>query len=715
MREREILQIALGSPACEATTHLLNLQGLAATSANPEDDDDALVAPCCRAGVTHGVTNQLRVPRALLIDHAHNAFRRSSSENPELSTNNDMQLAWSGQIQSISINALAGATESPPSFPQSVPEMDPFLQVFRETSSLLSGSHFSRYRVQAKHQSSSQAYASSSSNSRHVNWDDLGDEEEEDQQAETEHERRERLRRQRRQWQGGTLAPLQNQLDTMWCTILDEESPSSPPPSATEKGANGDKPREKAILPDDLMWTDYLAPPYHPRSILSLPSFQEDAYFPVASGTCLSTWTEDEVLERIRNMLEDCDACQGSILSASGFGIFAGLATQVLHYLQDECPSASRVVLSFDETTKRSTMPSNPSIGEYNTTTDGQEPATDWRTHHVETTREYVNKASAWSDYWESAHAILPLQLQNQNYPSQFHAAAALASALEASTLPFRVCPNDRCRIGMNSFYYGSLSGDSDFGTVPSLSLSEFLGIVKPRDKLSVLELDALARGATEEPLWPSLVEGTSVERDRRMREFPQVVGNRRPRDVLPGRWLLGTDQGGRLSSLSMTGDGTDRSLHTHFALATAIRPSAVGVAPLPHYVDCMMQSMGIRFRPEQSVATAVEQSLLSVTADGYGAGSYWRSLCKKNQPVVAVMGNTTRFYPRAHAMATNLKTALSSRSRAFYNRDVAGGLLAEIEDCQEALSTLWDLRDLYQPPHGSGLVDDADGDYVGW
>lgn len=441
-----------------------------------------------------------------------------------------------------------------------------------------------------------------------------------------------------------------------------------------------------------------------------MPPYQDDgAYFPVASGSALSLWTEDEVLERIRNMLEDCDSVQGSILSASGFGIYAGLATQILHYLQDECPSASRIVLSFEETKKIDGSAEVSKDG----STEQEGVQADWRTHHVETTRDSVNRASSWYDFVESSHAILPLQVPVDKFPSRFHANAFVASALESSTLPFRVRPNARLRIGMNSYYYGSFSGDSDFGTVPNLSLSEFLGIVKPRARLSVLELDAL-NPDSRDPLWPSLVEGTSVERDRRMRESPHLVGSHRPRDVLPGRWLSNPEEGGRLFSLS-TPEATDRSLHTHLALASSLRPSTAGLAPLTHYVDCLMQGMGIRFRPEQSVATVLDQSLASVTEDGYGAGSYWRRL-GKNQSVLSVVGNTTRFYPRAHTMACHLKTALSSHSRGFYNRDVSSGLLPEIEDCQETLSSLWDLRDLYQPPDGSGLVkEDSGGLFLAW
>ena len=709
MREREILQISLGSPACEVSSHLLNLQGLAATT----DEDEA---PYCQAGVTHAVTNRLRVPRALWVDapaHMHRQYQQPSAATASTTgfpaAENHKRLrpstaAWSGQVEELSIHALTSGHDSSlaPSWQQ---KGDPWqVQSWQETSNVLATSQFSRYRVAdsfANSRSPPPTYMASSTNSRHVDWDDLGDEKDEDNEEESEQERRERMQRQRRQWQGTTFQPLQAQLENTWNTILQEPSTETAPPAGSPENAT-----KESIRPDELLWTDYLAPPFHPRSILSSPAFQDDAYFPVASGKSSSTWIEDEMLERIRNMLEDCDACQGYILSTSGFGIFAGLATQVLQFLQDECPSTSRIVLSFEESKK---IRSSPSPLQENS----QQHESDWRSHYIETTREDVNKATAWYDFLESSNAILPLQLQVGQHPSRFHASAALAAALEATTLPFRVRPNERLRLGMNSYYYGSFSGDSNFGSVPGLSLSEFLGVVKPRDRLSVLELDALSI-SNSEPLWPILLEGTSVEHDRRMRESPHLAGHRRPRDVLPGRWLLGGDEeGGRLTSLSMT-DATNRSLHTHFSLASAVRPSTVGAAPLNHYVDCLMQGMGIQFRPEQSAATVLDQSLASLAEGGYGAGSYWKTVWK-NRPVLAVVGNTTRFYPKAHSMASNLKKALSPRSRGFYNRDVSNGMLPEIEDCQDALSYMWDLRDLYQPPEGSGLVVDEDGEYVDW
>jgi hypothetical protein len=134
------------------------------------------------------------------------------------------------------------------------------------------------------------------------------------------------------------------------------------------------------------------------------------------------------------------------------------------------------------------------------------------------------------------------------------------------------------------------------------------------------------------------------------------------------------------------------------------------------------MQGMGIRYRPESSIATVVNQSLSTLTGtNGYAAGSYWRSVygggsgsssSSTNTPVLSVLGNSTRVYPHLQQISDDMKQAMMPRSRGYYNRDVTNGLLPEQEDCQEALASCLDVRDLYRPPSGSGLAVDEEGIY---
>jgi len=285
-----------------------------------------------------------------------------------------------------------------------------------------------------------------------------------------------------------------------------------------------------------------------------------------------------------------------------------------------------------------------------------------------------------------------------------------MAAALETATLSYRLSTtSSKSKIGLNSYYYGSFSGDLPFGTAGKLSFGEFLSSLQPSTKYSVLELDTLLPGSAVGDLWERLQEGTSIERDHRMRQGHADI--HRPREVLPGKWMLPTNQdGGLLSALSP--QLGDRSLHHHFALSASLRPTGSSSTSTTDYVNSLMQGMGIRYRPEQSIATILDQSLGQLTANGYGAGSYWKTVWGSEQPVLSVLGNSTRSYSQLQQVTSDMKQALSPRHRGYYNRDVLSGVLPEVEDCQEALASCLGLCDIYRPPEASGLVEDEEGEY---
>ena len=45
-------------------------------------------------------------------------------------------------------------------------------------------------------------------------------------------------------------------------------------------------------------------------------------------------------------------------------------------------------------------------------------------------------------------------------------------------------------------------------------------------------------------------------------------------------------------------------------------------------------------------------------------------------------------------------------------SRDSMAGLAPEGEDTEEAVEAIYEMRDAYEPPLGSGLLDDDEGDY---
>ena len=202
------------------------------------------------------------------------------------------------------------------------------------------------------------------------------------------------------------------------------------------------------------------------------------------------------------------------------------------------------------------------------------------------------------------------------------------------------------------------------------------------------------------------LIEGTSLERDHRMRYQGRDASVHRPRDVLPGGWL----EADSLIRYSPTAVGK-RSSHHHFGLAGLMRPSSKS-SNISDYLTCTMESIGIRYRPEVSMGTVTSTSICQLVAGGYGAGSYWKNVVSSETPVLTVLSNSTRSYSYLSTVSSNMKQGFSRKFNGYYNRDVMQNILPEAEDCKEAMELSLDLRDIYHPPDGSGLGVDEEGSY---
>ena len=722
---REILHVGLGSSACHVSSHYLNLQGLSVTSKSTLDNE---VAPSCDPLITHTTFEQVWVPRALLIDELDCSQPTSTTDQVLSSKENAEMILYKTEALSLEESQTVLSSRH---WPGSIERLDfsgnaserrkgsSLVAAARESANRLSFASNSRYRAPSD-PSRGQGIDSINSNQRTVDWDLLDEEEEEDD----EEERRRAQQHQEIQWNHHVYPQLQDQLDSFWDKILTTNDGSQESDSAPDiEPRNMDHSNEAQPT---ISWRDVWMPPYRPNSILNLPlsrNICHDSgiyYYPVSQNIgndVVGRWTEHDFLDRIRQMLEECDCCQGITIASSRHGVYAGLTTQLLHYLKDDCPGARRWVWSLDDENPQPAPPAS----DLNGSSDKS-----WRTQRVERTRRQMEAGLMWHDFVDSAHSILELKMPGQSVRRRdtlFSRSSILAAALETATLPFRLSGSKASststapssRIGLKSYYYGDFSGDSAFGSVSRMTLSEFLTNLQPSPGLPVLELDTLLPTSPQlddhDALWPRLLQGTAVERDQRVQYQPQFTGVRRPRDVLPGLWMAGTSQGGVLSSLSPN-RSSDRNLHTHFALASSLRHESQLSVATTNYVDCLMQGMGIRYRPEQSLAVHVNESLSSLTSSGYGAGSYWKHVWGPKKPVLSILGNTTRFFPQACQIGAGVKDVLSSQNRGFFNRDVANGILPEEDNCHEVLSTIYNFRDRYQPPRGSGLIEE-EGDHV--
>jgi hypothetical protein len=762
---REVLHVSIGPEANHVTAHLLNLYGLSVT---PSFDN--VHGALCDPRITHDVWDRLYVPRVVLVDTPDS---RLSRRNPTAAT----------PLPHVPVGShdTVAPFVQPTSVPIPIP--DPAWTALHDTAQFLVQSPYSRYRVRpvphsgASHHRSDHRRDNRSggdrvrhyANARHVDWDDWHDDEADEEQRANERTRQQACeQRERQSWQQQTLAPAQEQLESFWksvpadkaaliSTLPQHQTADARIPTKTT-ATQADALPVSPICPDavansrdettnattmptpTLSWRDYWMPPYHPQSCLALPVSHQsnivsdwDSYIAGSSqsnASPLQSWKDDVLWERIRRQLEACESVQGVVLATTDRGLYAGLSSGLLETFQEECATARRLVLALEH---------EPSLHHSYSDEDHQSTKSSWQVQQVERLRSRVEKGLFYHDMGQNADVVLPLRIPttdetrfaNSNGTNSsdgvFAGAARMAAALETALLGFRVAKSttpSRSRIGLNSsYYYGALASDSPFGTTPQLSMSEFLSTLRPSSRHSVLELDTVLpnTNVTHEFLWQSLLEGTTVERDHRMRQrgITSLSGVRRPRDVDPGAWMLDAapDMGkdGLLSSLSLaatTPNITDRSLHHHFSLSTSMRTHPPTSASQADYINCTMQGMGIRFRPEQSTAMIVTQTLGTLTADGYGAGSYWPAVWgSPSCPVLSVVGNTSRSFATLQDTAQSFQQALAPRSRGYYNRDVTNGVLPEPEDCEDALASCLDLADVYRPPEGSGLVPDEDLD----
>ena len=85
---------------------------------------------------------------------------------------------------------------------------------------------------------------------------------------------------------------------------------------------------------------------------------------------------------------------------------------------------------------------------------------------------------------------------------------------------------------------------------------------------------------------------------------------------------------------------------------------------------------------------------------------------CASHTPILSVLGNSTRSYPRLNTISSGFLDALHSRrNMGYFSRDVMAGVIPEKDDCEEALEYCRELMDVYEPPLGSGLVGEDEND----
>lgn len=507
----------------------------------------------------------------------------------------------------------------------------------------------SRYRVPSKQKSP--AY---SSNGRHVNWDE---EEEEHDKHDEDYESRKQEQQEldfNRQ-----LQSAQEPMERYWEAQL-------------------------KLNEQEIPFSRILMPPYRPDTICASPPRYNlgdvvQTYTTGQSEDCGNLW------ETVRKRLEECDSCQGVILSHSG-GVDAGLATTVLREWKDECPNKSSLVIACE-----------------NENECHSEPLVELNMNQYDATRSTMGGLLALYDHCDLADAVVPMKYQSS---------ATAACTLETITLPFRLRRSPRAVTLLSSavLYQDDFTGN--------LSFREFMRTLQRQSaSRNILNISSLDHSA--DSLDDMLLAGTSIQRDLRMRQPGYAGGIHRGRDELPGEWLSEKSiEGGLMCSWLPVAPSNehvgDRSLHYHFASSAAYRPTAK--IAISDFSTCLQESLGIRYRPDRTAVSVVNESLADLSRNGYASASYWRG--RANRPILATLDNSTRVYPNLHRSCLVTERVVAPRNRrsvdrSRYNQDVELGLLPELDDMKDALTALFDLRDSYTPPESSGLVfEDRDGEF---
>lgn len=86
-------------------------------------------------------------------------------------------------------------------------------------------------------------------------------------------------------------------------------------------------------------WCDFLKTKYHPKSVCSIPSYYEMDVF--HSGVDIYGVLEEDLIEKIRSYMEECDNSQGFQVVVDATDGFGALADRTLTHIEDEYPSKS--------------------------------------------------------------------------------------------------------------------------------------------------------------------------------------------------------------------------------------------------------------------------------------------------------------------------------------------------------------------------------------
>jgi len=502
----EIIHISLGPRGNSVTSHLMNLYGLACTSSSVNTGQDSI--PLCDPHITHGIHEEIYVPRVLFVDGSDYSPSGFSSYTTNESYS-ERVVSWDGSLQFQKVPIMSKIYDNK-NEQHSLSDYENGFRaksstrhdydascIFRETANNLANS--SRYKVSTYSSNLCSQYIYptvwENDKGRHITWDDT----ERVELINDDYDESRLCNKWGTQFSGlqakmyATWSELSKNRDTKstMLTHKNEVKTNQSDISGLHEDIN-----PKLIDKGNLSWPEYFLPPKPTNKNCSIPlnfkrgktlfqyeNYAEDrnklqgsdqdvffsyntGYNPLSLqnlhqgiGIISNTWREEVMSEKIRKCIETCDCVQGfQLFIDNEMGLFGGLSHSILEELSEECAKSSKWSILIGDDTSRNDQINKPCY---------------WRTkiNAIQTFRSDLNKGLTLRAITNNSDLVLPISLWNcwqalycsnreENVRSfsstytesniMFHSSAVAALSLEVSTLPYRLIRN--CSEHRNKF-----------------------------------------------------------------------------------------------------------------------------------------------------------------------------------------------------------------------------------------------------------------------
>lgn len=608
--KKEVIKLSFGPNANSVSSHLCNLEGLASTRYSPSSSSATSTGEgsFCDPSITHRLVGNdgkyHHVPRTLFIDtpkgfeSSFRLLREQQHQAPSFD-------CWDGKVTDY---RHEGSNNNSNDLIQNE-RYDAFKKFYDVYDSF--AMDFGNRIYECDNNGQRNMSSTSSSASRHFNWDDLGEEEEEEDDdlyynnghslRRKEQQKILQLEREKERFQ-----QYNDDLSSIWNDNI-------------IKNQREEEGKDKNDTEIHLSWLDYLMPPLPPKSssMLSTPFLtgtgtnnrviggqshnhdhpqnqgqsvmnQYDSFF---QGYKMQeenkSWMEDVLLDTyLRKMLEDVDYISGFQLMVDNFcassrgssssGVFAGMATHVLEHLQDECKSAPKfsVLITSDDEGKSTTCDVDQAL-------------------HF---RQSMDNCFALNGLAENSDLVLPINqstISSSDSTTLFESSAMTALALESATLPYRLEQSPSSNPQKMKKYPISIAGSyisSDTQpqvSLPAMNMRDFVTSLLPSSNSSYrhvylglqsqicIDKDGCEEGkGPQESLNHLLIDQQQDHcGDKRMRS----TGRQQLQRTQPGSWI----RDGSLSNLSYFSSiqsakqqQREEQRHDYFSIAASFRPS---------------------------------------------------------------------------------------------------------------------------------------------